>query len=38
LARRCGFAEASNIGIRQARSAGYRYVFLLNPDSQVRSD
>lgn len=38
LARRCGFAEANNIGIRQAVAAGYRYVFLLNPDTQVHPD
>ena len=38
LNRRCGFAEANNIGIREALAAGYRYVFLLNPDTQVHPD
>lgn len=38
LARRCGFAEANNVGIRAALAAGYRYVFLLNPDTRVRPD
>jgi len=38
LTRRCGFAEANNIGIREALAAGYRYVFLLNPDTQVHPD
>ncbi len=38
FSRRRGFAEANNVGIRQALASGYRYVFLLNPDTQVRSD
>ena len=38
LDRRCGFAEASNVGIRQACQAGYRYVFLLNPDTEVHAE
>lgn len=36
-APRCGFAEANNIGIRRAFESGYRYVFLLNPDTRVHA-
>jgi GT2 family glycosyltransferase len=32
---RCGFAEATNVGIALALSEGYKYIFLLNPDTRV---
>ena len=37
-ATRMGFAEANNIAIYQAITAGYEFVFLLNPDTRVASD
>ncbi len=33
-----GFAAGNNVGIHQARSMGARYIWLLNPDTEVAPD
>jgi GT2 family glycosyltransferase len=38
LAWNCGFAEASNVGIRRALDAGARFVALVNPDVVLEPD
>jgi GT2 family glycosyltransferase len=38
MPRRCGFAEANNVGLQWAMARGFRYAFLLNPDTCVHPD
>jgi GT2 family glycosyltransferase len=36
--RKCGFAEANNLGVRLAIERGYDFVFMLNPDTMVHPE
>jgi GT2 family glycosyltransferase len=38
MPKRCGFAEANNVGLQWAMARGFRYVFLLNPDTRAHPE